>query len=193
MTSPARSSAPDPPRATLATMPNPPFHEGTRVVQAGLPEAEQGTPFLPGPTLAAPYHLTGDPSDSDYVYGRYSNPSWSRYEAALGELEGGAATLFASGMAAVTATLLPRLRPGETLLAPADCYQGVRRLAGSYFPQRGVDLRELIERAHRAGARVAVDNTFATPLGQRPLELGADFSIASASKQLTGHADLIMG
>jgi cystathionine gamma-lyase len=209
-------------------MPNPPFHDGTRVVQAGLPEAEQGTPFLPGPTLAAPYHLTGDPSDSDYVYGRYGNPSWSRYEAALGELEGGAATLFASGMAAVTATLLPRLRPGDTLLAPADCYQGVRRLAGSYFPQRGVelrlvpsadpefagaiegaafvwlespsnpglevvDLRELIERAHRAGARVAVDNTFATPLGQRPLELGADFSIASASKQLTGHADLIMG
>jgi cystathionine gamma-lyase len=40
---------------------------------------------------------------------------------------------------------------------------------------------------------VAVDNTFATPLGQRPLDLGADFSIASASKALTGHADLILG
>jgi cystathionine gamma-lyase len=38
-----------------------------------------------------------------------------------------------------------------------------------------------------------VDNTFATPLGQRPLELGADFVMASASKYLSGHADIIMG
>src|ERR671935_3285293 len=115
MTSPARSSAPDPARATLATMPNPPFHDGTRVVQAGLPEAEQGTPFLPGPTFAAPYHLAGDPSDSDYVYGRYGNPTWSRYEAALGELERGPVVLFSSGMAAASAVLLPRLRPGDVL------------------------------------------------------------------------------
>jgi O-acetylhomoserine/O-acetylserine sulfhydrylase-like pyridoxal-dependent enzyme len=54
-------------------------------------------------------------------------------------------------------------------------------------------LRALIERGHAVGATVVVDNTFATPLGQRPLELGADFSMASASKQLTGHADLILG
>jgi cystathionine gamma-lyase len=40
---------------------------------------------------------------------------------------------------------------------------------------------------------VGVDNTFATPLAQRPLELGADFSMASASKYLSGHADLILG
>jgi cystathionine gamma-lyase len=40
---------------------------------------------------------------------------------------------------------------------------------------------------------VGVDNTFATPLGQLPLELGADFVMASASKSLTGHADLILG
>src|SRR4051794_19102763 len=78
-------------------MPAPSYREGTRVVRAGLPEAEQGTPFLPGPTFAAPYHLTGDPASSDYVYGRYGNPSWSRYESALGELEGGTVVLFSSG------------------------------------------------------------------------------------------------
>src|SRR5256885_5218722 len=101
-------------------MPDPSYREGTRVVRAGLPEAEQGTPFLPGPTFAAPYHLVGDPASSDYVYGRYGNPTWSRYESALGELEGGNVVLFSSGMAAVTAVLLPRLRPGDVLGAPAD-------------------------------------------------------------------------
>jgi cystathionine gamma-lyase len=40
---------------------------------------------------------------------------------------------------------------------------------------------------------VAVDNTLATPLGQRPLELGADFSVASGTKQLTGHGDVLLG
>jgi cystathionine gamma-lyase len=40
---------------------------------------------------------------------------------------------------------------------------------------------------------VAVDNTLATPIGQRPLELGADFSVSSDSKHATGHSDLILG
>ena len=74
--------------------------DGTRVVRAGLPAAEQGEPFLPGPVFAAPFHLSGDPEDSPAVYGRYGNPTWARYERALGELEGGEAVLFASGMAA---------------------------------------------------------------------------------------------
>jgi cystathionine gamma-lyase len=55
------------------------------------------------------------------------------------------------------------------------------------------DLALLIERAHATGALVAVDNTFATPLAQRPLAFGADFAMASASKFLSGHADLILG
>ncbi|MFG2875556.1 cystathionine gamma-lyase [Streptomyces sp. NPDC048337] len=55
------------------------------------------------------------------------------------------------------------------------------------------DIRRLTEAAHAAGALVAVDNSLATPLGQRPLELGADFSVSSGSKQLTGHADLLLG
>ncbi|MFB7196182.1 cystathionine gamma-lyase [Streptomyces sp. NPDC056240] len=55
------------------------------------------------------------------------------------------------------------------------------------------DVRRLAEAAHARGALVSVDNTLATPLGQRPLELGADFSVASGTKQLTGHGDILLG
>ncbi|MGW7514704.1 cystathionine gamma-lyase [Streptomyces sp. NPDC054796] len=55
------------------------------------------------------------------------------------------------------------------------------------------DIRRLAEAAHERGALVAVDNTLATPLGQRPLALGADFSVASGTKALTGHGDVLLG
>ncbi|MFJ4775160.1 cystathionine gamma-lyase [Streptomyces sp. NPDC088762] len=55
------------------------------------------------------------------------------------------------------------------------------------------DVRRLVDAAHADGTLVAVDNTLATPLGQRPLELGADFSVASGTKGLTGHGDLLLG
>ncbi|MDT7753423.1 MAG: cystathionine gamma-lyase, partial [Pseudonocardiales bacterium] len=55
------------------------------------------------------------------------------------------------------------------------------------------DIAALAARAHAAGALLAVDNTTATPLGQRPLELGADVVVASDSKALSGHSDLILG
>jgi cystathionine gamma-lyase len=55
------------------------------------------------------------------------------------------------------------------------------------------DIRRLAAAAHAQGALVAVDNTLATSLGQRPLELGADFSVASGTKQLTGHGDVLLG
>ncbi|WP_328674376.1 cystathionine gamma-lyase [Streptomyces sp. NBC_00322] len=55
------------------------------------------------------------------------------------------------------------------------------------------DVRRLVEAAHAAGTLVAVDNTLATPLGQRPLELGADFSVASDTKGMTGHGDILLG
>ncbi|MFI7022587.1 cystathionine gamma-lyase [Micromonospora sp. NPDC049900] len=56
-----------------------------------------------------------------------------------------------------------------------------------------VDLPALAERVHAAGALLAVDNTTATPLGQRPLDLGADLVVASGTKALTGHSDLLLG
>ena len=55
------------------------------------------------------------------------------------------------------------------------------------------DIAALCERAHKAGALVAVDNTTATALGQRPLALGADFSVASDTKSMTGHSDILLG
>lgn len=200
--------------------------EGTRVVRAGLPDPVPGAPLLPGPTFAAPYHLPGDPAAAPYDYGRYDNPTWSAYERALGELEGGEAVVFASGMAAVAAVLLPSLRAGDVVVAPSDGYAVVRDFADAELSKRGVEVRlvptteahdaldaaavvwletptnpgldvcdvqAIAGAARAAGALVAVDNTTATPLGQRPLELGADLSVASDSKGLTGHGDLIMG
>jgi cystathionine gamma-lyase len=55
------------------------------------------------------------------------------------------------------------------------------------------DIAALAAAAHAAGALVAVDNTTATPLGQRPLDLGADLVVASGTKALTGHSDLLLG
>jgi len=58
---------------------------------------------------------------------------------------------------------------------------------------RIVDIARLAAAAHRHGAVVVVDNTFATPINQRPLELGADLVIHSATKFLGGHADALGG
>ena len=56
-----------------------------------------------------------------------------------------------------------------------------------------VDIARAAETAHTAGARVVVDNTFATPYLQRPIELGADVVVHSVTKYLGGHSDLIGG
>ncbi|RMG14543.1 MAG: aminotransferase class I/II-fold pyridoxal phosphate-dependent enzyme [Planctomycetota bacterium] len=58
---------------------------------------------------------------------------------------------------------------------------------------RVLDLERLAVAARRVGALLVVDNTFATPLGQRPLLLGADVEVHSASKYLGGHHDLLAG
>lgn len=55
------------------------------------------------------------------------------------------------------------------------------------------DVQALSERAHAEGCLVACDNTTATPLGQRVLELGADYSVVSDTKAMTGHGDLLLG
>lgn len=206
------------------------WRDATLAVHAGMPEPRRGEPFLPGPAFASPYHLTGDPEPADYSYNRFGNPTWTRYEEALGQLEGGEVVLFASGMAAVTAVLETLLPPGESgaLVAPADAYPGVRTVAAEHLAPRGVevrlvpsrdeafrealpgasvlwvesptnpgldvcDLTVLAEAAHAEGADLVVDNTLVTPLAQRPLHLGAAFSLASGSKALTGHSDLTMG
>ncbi|WP_341664750.1 O-succinylhomoserine (thiol)-lyase [Vibrio sp.] len=58
---------------------------------------------------------------------------------------------------------------------------------------RVVDIAQVCEKAHQAGAKVGVDNTFLTPIFQKPLELGADFVIHSTTKYINGHSDVIGG
>ena len=55
------------------------------------------------------------------------------------------------------------------------------------------DIRLISERAHAAGALVAVDNTMATPMGQKVLDLGVDFAVVSDTKLMSGHSDLLLG
>ncbi|MCW3012608.1 MAG: cystathionine gamma-lyase [Solirubrobacterales bacterium] len=202
------------------------LHLGTRAVHAGLPEAVDGEPFLPGPVFASAFHLSGPGTPEGY--GRYAHPTMTRFEEAVGVLEGGAVLAFGSGMAATSALLLPLLAPGDVLVACGDAYPGVRRIATEFLEPRGVevrlvpsdeaairsalpgstfvwvetpsnpgldllDLEALAVDVHGAGARLAVDNTLATPYLQRPLEAGADFVVASGTKALTGHSDLIIG
>ena len=56
-----------------------------------------------------------------------------------------------------------------------------------------VDVPAITTAAHKAGAHVVVDNTFATPVLQRPLEWGVDLVVHSATKYISGHSDVLMG
>ncbi len=79
---------------------------------------------------------------------------------------------------------------------PYPPFDGVRLVLLETPANPGLDVCDvaaLSARAHAAGALVAVDNTAATPLGQRPLDLGADLVVASGTKALTGHSDLLLG
>lgn len=204
----------------------------TQLVRAGLPEPpaklSPGDPVHSGPVFASAFAAPGDPSDSPYTYTRFNNPTWQELEHALGQLEGGIARIFPSGMAAVTAVFAALLRPGDTVVLPADSYYTTRVITREFFSDFGIqarvaptannaqaecldgakllwletptnpgmdicDIRLLSEAAHRHGALVAVDNTTPTALGQQPLALGADISVASDTKSLTGHSDLLLG
>jgi cystathionine gamma-lyase len=175
--------------------------------------------------LAAPYHLRGAADAAPYGYGRDENPTWTHLERAIGSLDGGEAVVFSSGMAAVSAVVLSRLRPGDVLVAPRHAYPGIRKICDHDLSPGGVEVRyvqtrteEIVEAAEGAalvwvetpsnptldvadldavraavGGLLAVDNTLATPLGQRPLDHGADFAMVSGTKSLTGHADVLLG
>lgn len=56
-----------------------------------------------------------------------------------------------------------------------------------------IDIRDCARRAHAAGARLVIDNTLMTPLGQRPLDLGADAVVYSDTKLFNGHSDVVFG
>jgi cystathionine gamma-lyase len=97
-----------------------------------------------------------------------------------------------------TAALAPR---GVTIrlvptAGPYPSFAGIRLVVLESPSNPGLevcDIAELAAAAHAEGALVAVDNTTPTPLGQTPLALGADVVVASGTKALTGHSDLMLG
>jgi cystathionine gamma-synthase len=201
----------------------------TRCVHAGL---------TPDPTYGSvipPIHQTStfvQPAPGEHVgefgYARSANPTRTALEDALGELEGGLACAFSSGMAAEHALITAIASAGAHVVLPDDLYGGTYRLVDKVLSRFGVeydmvDQRDLdaVARAVRpdtvlvwvetpsnpslnvielAGviersrnALVVVDNTFATPVHQRPLELGADAVVHSTTKYLSGHSDTVGG
>ena len=164
----------------------------------------------------------------DYDYSRSANPTRRALETALGELEGGHGTAFASGMAATHALITTVATAGSHVVLPDDLYGGTYRLVDKVLTRWGleytmvdqtdldavaaavredtkliwvetptnptlnvVDLEGVV--ARKGTAFVAVDNTFATPIYQRPLELGADAVVHSTTKYLGGHSDTVGG
>ena len=172
-----------------------------------------------GIDVAPPIHVTStyDRSEqSEMVYRRDRHITTQRLEAVLGALEGGHAVSYPSGMAA-TSSLLRHLRPSRVYLSP-DVYHGTRWHMTEEAPweliddmgRAGegdviwfetpsnpkaliIDIAEVTAAAAEQGARVIVDSTFATPILQHPLALGADFVMHSTTKYIGGHSDAMGG
>jgi cystathionine gamma-synthase len=167
-------------------------------------------------STAWPYE-DGEPGA--FSYSRFSSPTVAEAEKRLGALDGGEALLFASGSAATTSLLLALLAPGQTVALAEGAYYGTGGVLGELArwgignvefdqtgpPPDGVDLVWLeaptnpfltlpdFEAAAAHPAPVVCDSTAATPLHVRPLELGCDFALHSATKYLAGHDDALIG
>lgn len=164
------------------------------------------------------------------LYSRNTNPTCNLFEEQMAALEGAEdATSFATGMAAISATLFALLKPGDKAVTVRDAYGATFLHFTQLLPRFGVecvvldtddedgliaackgarlvyletptnpalrvlDIRRLAHAARDAGAVSVVDNTFATPINQRPLDLGADLVLHSATKFLAGHNDVMAG
>lgn len=167
-----------------------------------------------------------------YIYDRLDEPTRSILEGELADVEGGEACVtFASGMAAISATLGVLLSPGDEIIAHPTVYGCTHSLLTNWYPGMGigverVNMNELealraritgktrvlyfespvnptlelvdiaalrglvdevnVERPEAERVRIVIDNTFATPFGQRPLEHGADLVVHSLTKNLGG-------
>jgi cystathionine gamma-synthase len=201
----------------------------TRAVHAGLTPDPSFRSVIPAIHQTSTYAQTAPGQFvGDYDYSRSANPTRAALEQALGELEGGQAVTFSSGLAAEHALITVVCAAGSHILMPGDLYGGTFRLVDKVLSRWGlvhdlipqteldavaaavreetrliwvetptnpllnvVDIAGVV--ARRGGALVAVDNTFATPVNQRPLELGADFVVHSTTKYLGGHSDVVGG
>ena len=175
--------------------------------------------------------LEGITASKGYVYSRVGNPTQAALEERIRLLEGGESALaFASGMAAISSTLITLLKKRDHIISDEVIYGCTRDLFEGLSAKMGIEidyidlsdpsnLRDAIKESTRLvffetpanptmklidikaianiakshGLRVVVDNTFATPFIQRPLELGADIVIHSATKYIGGHGDAIGG
>jgi len=201
----------------------------TRAVHAGLTPDPSFRSVIPAIHQTSTYAQTA-PGEfvGEYDYSRSANPTRAALEQALGELEGGLAVAFSSGMAAEHALITVTCAAGTHIVLPDDLYGGTFRLVDKVLGRWGlaydlvgqtdldaveaavrtdtrliwvetptnpllnvVDIAGVV--ARRQDALVAVDNTFATPANQRPLELGADFVVHSTTKYLGGHSDVVGG
>ncbi|GAB5510751.1 MAG: PLP-dependent transferase [Hyphomicrobiales bacterium] len=164
------------------------------------------------------------------IYTRVQNPTVAAFEGMMAEAEEGEGAVgFASGMAAISSTLLAFLKPGdrvaciehvypdtfrfmERMLRPmgidityhkaaafrddADLLDGVA-LAYLESPSSVIfaacDLPRVAEHARRHGTLTMIDNSWASPVFQRPLTLGIDVVVHSASKYISGHSDTVAG
>jgi methionine-gamma-lyase len=175
-------------------------------------------------------HRAGEPRHPEF-YTRYGNPTVGQVEEVLAALEGAESALVtASGMAAVSSTVLTLLQQGAHVVAQTNHYGGILNLLRDLLPKYGVEITQVDQRdpvefqralrpntrllllespsnpvmaltdlravagiAKEHGILTLIDNTFATPLNQRPLEMGIDLVFHSATKYLGGHSDLIAG
>lgn len=164
------------------------------------------------------------------IYTRVQNPTVAAFEGLMAKAEEGESAVgFASGMAAISSTLLAFLKPGdrvaciehvypdtfrfmERMLRPmgidityhkaaafkddADLLEGVA-LAYLESPSSvifaAIDLPSVAENARRHGTLTVIDNSWASPVFQRPLTLGIDVVVHSASKYISGHSDTVAG
>ena len=161
--------------------------------------------------------VDGEPGP--FHYARNAHPVGVEAERALGELEGGTALLFASGMAAATAAVLALLEPGKTVALAEGIYYGTGLMLEELGrwglrhvpfdqtgpPPAGADLVWLeapsnpfltvpdFEAAAAHPGLVLCDATAATPVHLRALERGCDLVLHSATKYLAGHHDVLLG
>ena len=154
-----------------------------------------------------------------FTYSRFSSPTVAEAEGALGALDGGEALLFSSGTAACTSVVLALLAPGQSVALAEGAYYGTGVMLAELarwgvrtveFDQTGAPPKDAdlvwleapsnpfltlpdFEAAAAHPARVVCDSTAATPINLKPLVLGCDVAVHSATKYLAGHDDALAG
>ncbi|MCA9795969.1 MAG: PLP-dependent transferase, partial [Candidatus Eremiobacteraeota bacterium] len=204
----------------------------TRLVHAGEPRPRiEGAISMPI-FCSANFEYAGETSYHDLKYIRLNNtPNHQALHQKLAAIEGGQAALVtASGMAAISTSLLSVLKSGDHLLAQNCLYGGTHSLLTQDFRDFGIETTfvdghdpESWKKAVRSNTRAfyvetmtnplvqvgaidkvpefckdhglvaMIDNTFASPVNFRPLRLGYDLSLHSATKYLNGHSDIVAG